>query len=1525
MSKNKPPEPPTDQGMIPSIFISYRRSDSGGHAGRLFDRLKDWFPKYALFYDCSNIDMGANFPEEIERAIRAAKVVLVIIGPDWLDTLNEQVHHTRVDFVRKEVTIALERRADNEIEIFPILVGDVGMPEVGQLHDDLKDEMGKLFDYQCLKFHMDVTIWNGQFERLLKRLADINGVPKQCAQLQQTDGAPTFNFQCTTSTHSSTSLNVPAVKQALDGVSKGLLNWPQETNGYWIERPELNQLYQLITQPDSTVTVLLGKPGEGKSAILARLGTKLSSEEVVLLAIKADQLPRHMATLSDLDKWIGCGIQTVEALQKLTKHRRVVVLIDQLDALADLMVQHTERLSMLIQFVNTVQSIQNLHVLMSCREFEFRNDVRFNALNAKKISLTCLSWEQVEPLLAKHGFDTRGWSEDVRSVLCTPQHLVMFIDHVIDKKNEPLFPNYQGLLTRIVRERLETVTVYGTRTIRTIEAAERIATCMALEEELWIGRAQFETEFGAELRHLEQTGFLVSSDNGLSIAFRHQTLFDFLRTRAFLKDGQSLALYIVKEKQESLFTRPILWSALNYLRASDRGVYREEFGDLWKQSTLRLHIQYLLVNFLGQLADPDCQEAQWLFSRFDEPTLHSRILHAVAGSQGWFAQLEKRLPMLMVEEPENTQKVAFILAKAVSFDPDRVLQAVREHWIGDEKYSPYVFTVMREFTLWNDTSIDTVLRLADHTPDDSFSIQEIANRISESDPGLAPKIIVRYLQALTRKIDAENTVTPCSPGSNVFITQQYRQLIDDDSGWHGIDKISMKAPRDFVKEIWPWLVDLFDRLSKEEHPFLQQYRNHAGLAFKRETDDRQPLQNAIKVAICCFAETEPKSFLDFVDKNKNTDLYVLHRLLVLGLVRIAQRHPIPALKYLLDDPRRFAIGDMSDDLRDSRALISATVPSLKSDEALCLEKAIMTWPRYRKVPKDESIKYWLKQRNWMREDRLRLLRAFFPFDRLSPQGQQHLGEEERPFPHTSAEIRHHIEANLVGSSMSAEQMEKATDDQIFALFEELPDSTEWNHPKQYRQINSSGGSIQASREFARFAKNKPDRALNLIRKFSAEKMERPAGAALAELAQDFTSKEPLVACVHELNERGFASEFFRADVAKCLELLANRFDGLDDATCDLLKGWITDWSSEGSFAETTDRKPSYLGIQSGDSKSEEEYRESLLWDASDIRILPKGNYPILRALMRGYLCRSSQAVNDWLAVLQQHLTRVENPAVWREIAVDLRHLVKADQEHAIKFLETVFSKYPRTLQTAMGVQLIWHIMRWIPDQFLENIIDEWLAGSWKDGPQAAGEIIAAKLCLNPNSTITQCRIEQILAGKDHAPSTIDGLRLGVTHTLIIAWAEPALRALTTPLLIQLSSIENTAVENALSKVFLKVYPLPPDGHTRKLLETLLDWPSILYRDSGFLIRGLKGLLHDSWEPRVVYRVIKALITKNKTTLSDGSTRLAASAGDLADIALTLHRIQDTREYGLELFEHLMNVNSHELEERLKTIDRPAFQ
>lgn len=121
------------------IFISYRRDDSGGYAGRLFDHLAARFGTQQIFMDVDTIQPGVDFRRAIENAVGSCDIALVMIGRQWLNIMDDQGKRRLddpQDFVRAEIASAL---ANPKVQVIPILVRGAGMPSANELPDDLKD------------------------------------------------------------------------------------------------------------------------------------------------------------------------------------------------------------------------------------------------------------------------------------------------------------------------------------------------------------------------------------------------------------------------------------------------------------------------------------------------------------------------------------------------------------------------------------------------------------------------------------------------------------------------------------------------------------------------------------------------------------------------------------------------------------------------------------------------------------------------------------------------------------------------------------------------------------------------------------------------------------------------------------------------------------------------------------------------------------------------------------------------------------------------------------------------------------------------------------------------------------------------------------------------------------------------------------------------------------------------------------------------------------------------------------------
>jgi hypothetical protein len=110
------------------IFISYRREDSSGHAGRLCDRLTARFGNSRVFMDLQDIAPGQNFAQSIDEMIATCDCVIAVIGPRWVETMQRRASGGE-DFVQHEIAAALRR----DIPVIPVLVGGARMPPAEHL------------------------------------------------------------------------------------------------------------------------------------------------------------------------------------------------------------------------------------------------------------------------------------------------------------------------------------------------------------------------------------------------------------------------------------------------------------------------------------------------------------------------------------------------------------------------------------------------------------------------------------------------------------------------------------------------------------------------------------------------------------------------------------------------------------------------------------------------------------------------------------------------------------------------------------------------------------------------------------------------------------------------------------------------------------------------------------------------------------------------------------------------------------------------------------------------------------------------------------------------------------------------------------------------------------------------------------------------------------------------------------------------------------------------------------------------
>jgi TIR domain len=153
------------------VFISYRRRETAGHAGRLYDRLAEHFGDDRVFMDV-RMEPGVDFVEQIDDAVTHCDALLSLIGAQWLD-MRDAKGRRRLDdpndFARLEVEAALAR----DVRVIPVLLQDAKMPEP----EDLPASLAPLARRHAIE--LSDERWDYDVGRLIEVLDRTigNGVP----------------------------------------------------------------------------------------------------------------------------------------------------------------------------------------------------------------------------------------------------------------------------------------------------------------------------------------------------------------------------------------------------------------------------------------------------------------------------------------------------------------------------------------------------------------------------------------------------------------------------------------------------------------------------------------------------------------------------------------------------------------------------------------------------------------------------------------------------------------------------------------------------------------------------------------------------------------------------------------------------------------------------------------------------------------------------------------------------------------------------------------------------------------------------------------------------------------------------------------------------------------------------------------------------------------------------------------------------------------------------------------------------
>lgn len=1212
------------------------------------------------------------------------------------------------------------------------------------------------------------------------------------------------------------------VEEDITRGSRGLADWPQLIWGQHIERPEFDDLIQRINRHPAGSTLVVGGAGTGKSALLAELYCALKACGQIVLAIKADMLSPDIVSFADLARNLGMSGDIEQELLSLAVEAPVVLIIDQLDAVSEVMDQSSQRMQVLLRLASRLQEAESIegnklpiHVIVSSRPFESKFDARFRLLDADELLLTLPPFERISTLLGELGIDSTVVPDSLKETLRTPFALGIYVDLAKSGLN-PADLTAANLLDRWLDKKLP----LGAGRASCLEFLRQLAADMTQYESLWRPAAYYEPDYSEMLRWAESIGIVLREDT--SIGFSHQSWLDDFQAKT-LRTAQELADY-AWSRQEGLFARGTVLRGLEHMRRVDMASYEVAIRLLLPNTKTRRHLHHLVADCLASADDPSASDIAWVdwMARNDHALANRAFRQLAARWPYWRSGLLPLLPFLLQDEKHHWN-ATMLLIREVAEDSSQVMDLVDRYW-SDASHDGDVFRLFELSGIANDRAIAHVRTIFNRTALEGWAISHYVKTLHEN----GNTQVALDLISLWAGLQSEDRYN----GIKIY----------------GVEKIAAAAPLYCAERLLPWFVGVVSRESGDGRPGYQ-YPQSISVPYDWKYGDGEGcLNRLLRSVLEESAVSNPLGVRALLATVAAVEIDEVQSLVADTLAANAAVLAGYAFEFLLTDQRRLHLGnDTFDDERgviqmvygwSSSNLIALIIPHLSLADIERMRDYIEAWEPWREELQEERDPAQRRQLlRWSDERRLRLL-SELPAQVLTPRRRRQVEEWLAEQPTLQAKRGGRRMAQFLGSPMSHDQMVKASDNAIIKMLDAVNDHTgRHEHPKHWLK----GGVTELSRAFAAFAKAFPDRALRIIPRLQPGLHEQVTGAAIRELsAVEAVDAQTQKTLIWDTVSRGFSSTSFRHNVASAMEVLAKRLKGLEGRDIELLKGWLQRDSNV--LAEETLRHAELKRSNRERNEKPDQLPEAVLFGrGGGMHFLPQRNFPLLSAIAAGYLDRDGVDCDGWLAELELHVTHPEDPEVWSAILMFRSHeLWWADAARVGELIDAIWRKFPAAFEDAAVVQSLWRLRVRMHTSLQQEIVNFWLSHSDHKLRQIGGEFSAASVIVDSAASCGMGEIvEAVMGGNDVFA------RCGVLFAAAAGWGEldHNIRSRSHAYLISVASIVSGFEAHALSTVVDRGERLPPDEMTRALLTSVAVNSDLLRESMALLfVRSLQHLL-----------------------------------------------------------------------------------
>lgn len=485
-------------------------------------------------------------------------------------------------------------------------------------------------------------------------------------------------------------------------------------NDEMISRNEYEKCEEIINKGESVI--ISGKAGYGKSGIVQLIANNCENNEIPYVAIKLDKrIPEN--NTEEWGKKLGLPDSISYCLDSISKERKAVIILDQLDALRWTQANSIDSVFVCKQLVEEIERINSkrknkISIILVCRSYDLKYDNNIKTMlkdkenKWNKIEVEKFSEDVVKNIVGKQYENN---SKKLNELLQIPSNLFIWCHLDKGKVYDNCFTTNK-LIEEWWNQLLDKSSDANIDSVVLNDCINEIIKKMFNMSRINIMKKFLNIDENA-LKYLSSNGFLFIENQNIS--FTHQRIYDYfieIEMINMYQENRTIEEIIGDIEQQTPSRRYQIQMFLEDLYEINGKDFIKIGKELLLSEKVRFYIKYVFLEVLGQIEEIDSEIEGFILEFINNDVYGKHIINNVIQYNLQYVKILLRNGILdkWIEDDSNIELCVSILRSVQNKYDSEIAKFIDEHLLKNEEIDKKIY---RCFSFDVGSEIDEIFEL----------------------------------------------------------------------------------------------------------------------------------------------------------------------------------------------------------------------------------------------------------------------------------------------------------------------------------------------------------------------------------------------------------------------------------------------------------------------------------------------------------------------------------------------------------------------------------------------------------------------------------------------------------------------------------------------------------------------------------------------------------------------------------------------------------------------------------------------